>query len=696
MTHKALTPARLTIAAGADNKAAKSPPYAADFDDVYHPAEGAWQQAKHVFLGGNGLPQRWQGRHRFVILETGFGLGNNFLATWAAWLADPERCERLVFISIEKHPLTLEDLARVHAEREADLDNTDAQTLAQRLCNAWPPLTAGMHVLDFDEPSQQGVTLMLAFGDVRDWLPQLMARVDAFYLDGFSPAKNPDMWQSHWLSRLNRLAAPDATVATWSVARPARDALNQAGFVVHKQAGFTGKRDMLCGRYAPWHQAQPPAGGMWLEPDQRHRHAIVVGGGLAGCASAWALCQAGWQVTLLEQHGEIAAEASGNDGGLFHSIVHATENLHTRLFRNAALMTHALVKPWIDNGSVAGQCQGLLRMDERFTDTQAQAQLASLAWPSTHLNWLNQAQASALSGLPLPHGAWQFMQGAWISPVAYAKQLLVTAKAQGRLTVKLNARVAQLESSNARSDSNASPMVWRALDDKGQLLASASTVVMCQASQLPTLLAASPFGLTQETLPMQLMRGQTSILPADLPGLQRPALPVGGNGYSLTLPDGRVLCGATAQANDMHPNMRQADHAMNLQQAVGLGVLPNMPDINNMALTGRVGWRVNTPDRLPLVGALPRLISPSGHAAQQVRHVARWRNEHGGVYVVGALGSRGITWAALCGRLISHWVCGTACPVEADLRDALDPARFLVRVMRQSEALSGARPAPGP
>jgi tRNA 5-methylaminomethyl-2-thiouridine biosynthesis bifunctional protein len=683
VTSKALTPARLRIEAEAANKTNKSPPYAPDFDDVYHPAEGAWEQAQHVFLGGNGLPQRWQGRQRFVILETGFGLGNNFLATWAAWRADPKRCERLVFISIEKHPLTLEDLTRVHAQRHVDADHAQAQALAERLLQAWPPLTAGMHVLDFDEPSQQGLTLMLAFGDVREWLPQLMARVDAFYLDGFSPAKNPDMWHSHWLSRLNRLAAPDATVATWSVARPARDALNQAGFVVHKQAGFTGKRDMLCGRYAPWHQPQAPAGGMWPEPETQH-HAIVIGGGLAGCASAWALCQAGWHVTLLEQHSEIATEASGNDGGLFHSLVHATDNLHTRLYRNAALMTHALLKPWVDSGAVAGQCKGLLRIDERFTEAQAQAQLASLGWPSTHLNWLTQAQACAQSGLPLPHGAWQFLQGGWISPVAYAKQLLEVAKAQGRLTVMLNARVAQLEPSST------SATVWHARDDKGHVLASASTVVLCNAAQLPALLSAAPFGLTQEALPMQLVRGQTSLLPANLAGLQRPALPVGGHGYGLTLPDGRVLCGATANADDMHPHMRQADHVLNLQQALGLGVLPAMPDVNNIALAGRVGWRVNTPDRLPLVGALPRLVTPSAKAGQHIRHMPRWRNAHGGVYVVGALGSRGITWAALCGRLISHWVCSTPCPLEADLRDALDPARFLVRAQRQAEALAAA------
>jgi len=91
------------------------PPRAPDFDDLYHPRAGALTQARHVFLGGNRLPGRWAGRPRFTVLETGFGLGNNFLATWDAWRSDPARCERLHFVSIEKHPPTREDLARAHA-----------------------------------------------------------------------------------------------------------------------------------------------------------------------------------------------------------------------------------------------------------------------------------------------------------------------------------------------------------------------------------------------------------------------------------------------------------------------------------------------------------------------------------------------------------------------------------------------------
>ena len=117
-------------------------PRAPAFNDLYHPAGAAFTQAQHVFLAGNGLPERWQGRTRFTVLETGFGLGNNFLATWAAWRDDPQRSERLFFVSIEKHPLRIEDLRRAHAA-------SPAPELARELIDAWPPATCNLHCRDF-------------------------------------------------------------------------------------------------------------------------------------------------------------------------------------------------------------------------------------------------------------------------------------------------------------------------------------------------------------------------------------------------------------------------------------------------------------------------------------------------------------------------------------------------------------------
>jgi tRNA 5-methylaminomethyl-2-thiouridine biosynthesis bifunctional protein len=216
-------------------------PVSQAYGDVYHAAAGAHAQARHVFLAGNGLPQRWQEREHFVVLETGFGLGLNFLATWLAWRDDARRCPRVHFVSLEKHPFCAADLARAHAAWP------ELASLAAELRRCWPPLAAGTHTLAFDGG---GVQLTLHFGDARQTLPDLELAVDAFYLDGFSPAKNPELWSPELCQALARLAAPRATLATWSVAGSVRRALSAAGFTVCRRPGFAGKRQMLSGCYA--------------------------------------------------------------------------------------------------------------------------------------------------------------------------------------------------------------------------------------------------------------------------------------------------------------------------------------------------------------------------------------------------------------------------------------------------------------
>lgn len=211
------------------------------YDDVYHAAAGAHAQARHVFLAGNGLPERWRGRACCTILETGFGLGLNFLATWLAWQRDPQRCQALHFISLEKHPFHAADLALAQAAWP------ELAPLADALRHYWPPLDAGAHRLELDAGR---VVLTLHFGDAVDILPSLDAAVDAFYLDGFSPAINPELWSPALCLELARLAVGGATLATWSVAGSLRRALVAAGFAVARRPGFAGKRQMLVGRYA--------------------------------------------------------------------------------------------------------------------------------------------------------------------------------------------------------------------------------------------------------------------------------------------------------------------------------------------------------------------------------------------------------------------------------------------------------------
>ena len=236
-------------------------PAAPAFGDVYHSRAGALAQARHVFVAGNGLPGRWQGRERFVVLETGFGLGNNFLATWDAWRQDPARCTRLVFVSVEKHPLRREDLARAHAA-------SPLPELATQLVERWPPLTAGLHTLGFEGGR---VELLLGLGDARELLRELVLSADALYLDGFSPKLNPALWDDWLLKSLARHAVPGTTAATWSIHRPMRRALASLGFDVELAPGFANKPEMTTARFAPRHVPQRPAGRERLEEAHRGR-----------------------------------------------------------------------------------------------------------------------------------------------------------------------------------------------------------------------------------------------------------------------------------------------------------------------------------------------------------------------------------------------------------------------------------------
>ena len=215
-------------------------PVSSIYGDVYHSASGALAQARHVFLAGNGLPVRWQGKPRFTILETGFGLGVNFMATWQAWQADPSRCGTLHFVSLEKHPFSARDLAEAHRAWPELAD------LSHALCAAWPALTAGTHHLRLADGQ---VVLSLVFGEAQACLPTLDCDADALYLDGFSPAKNPALWSPELMRQLARHAHAGSTLATWSVAGGVRRALTEAGFSVERVAGFGTKRQMLVGHF---------------------------------------------------------------------------------------------------------------------------------------------------------------------------------------------------------------------------------------------------------------------------------------------------------------------------------------------------------------------------------------------------------------------------------------------------------------
>ncbi|MFM0722472.1 bifunctional tRNA (5-methylaminomethyl-2-thiouridine)(34)-methyltransferase MnmD/FAD-dependent 5-carboxymethylaminomethyl-2-thiouridine(34) oxidoreductase MnmC [Paraburkholderia strydomiana] len=641
-------------------------PFSPFYDDIYHSAVGGLDQARYVFLNGNALPERWQGRRTFTVLETGFGMGINFLVTWAAWRADPARCERLHFVSTEKHPFTVADLRSVYA---ATLSDPAVAELADTLANAWPMLVPGTHRLEFEEGC---VVLTLVLADAADSLPALRLRADAFYLDGFAPARNPELWSLAIFKALARLAGEGATFATYSSAGEIKRALTQCGFEYRKIDGFGWKRAMLVGHFAPrWRvrRYEPPAP---LALDERH--AVVIGAGLAGSAVIERLAARGWRVTSLERHASVAQDASGNPAGVFHPMISRDDSVASRITRAGFLYA---LRRWAElerrGHRLVRGVPGLLQI--AADDDEARAigdAIAAFRYPFTYVTPVSAQDARQLAGTPLARGGWFFPQGGWIDPASLCAAQF--AAAGGLLERRFGVEVARLERSGAQ---------WTVFDTAGQAVARAPVVIVASAHD-----AARIAGL--QHAPTRSIRGQLTLLPSGTaPSL---ALPVIGEGYAVPLADGVTLTGATYELDDPDTSLRVGGHLENLERVAQM--LPAYASLaasavdpaRSAALAGRVAFRCVTSDRMPMIGQLAN-ESEAARDAQRLR--GAWpldlpRME--GLYGAFAYGSRGLVWAALGAELIASQIEGEPWPLERDLAEDIDPARFLLRALRQGTA----------
>jgi tRNA 5-methylaminomethyl-2-thiouridine biosynthesis bifunctional protein len=528
---EALVPARLAFQ--------ESTPFSETYGDVYHSAAGGPAQAEHVFLNGNALPARWAGRERFVILETGFGFGLNFLVTWRAWRRDPNRCARLHYVAIEKHPFSLHDLRTLHA-RYPEFEREAAE-----LHSVWPMLVPGAHRVEF-----RGVVLTLFFADIKV-ARDLRLAADAFYLDGFAPAKNPDMWSPQLMRSLSRLAAPGATAATWSVATPVRSALEATGFAVEKRAGFGHKREMLVATN--------------IRPGTRHvspeRNATVVGAGLAGAAVCERLCARGWEVELYERHAEPAQEASGNHAGTFHPIVTPDDSVFARLTRAGFLLS---LTRWNALENIRWDPCGVLQLARDAKEEASQrASIAALALPPEYAQYVTREEASAHAGVPVSApGVW-FPQAGWIKPPSLVHALLDACGER----------------------------LKRRFGKEMQALPEAPIVILANSSEAPKLQAVPHLRLRK-------VRGQLTHVPAE--ALDAPHVVVLRGGMVLPPVDGICAVGASYDIDDDNAAPRAESDAGNLERLekiLGTKVKIAQP-------ASRVAFRSVTPDRLPVVGRI--------------------------------------------------------------------------------------------
>lgn len=216
-------------------------PYSEEFDDFFYSRADGRAECRHVFLAGNGLPDRFAGRSRFVISELGFGTGLNFVETWSAWEAVAPLDAELAFHSFEASPMARIDILRALSA----WPELAGQTMA--LAAAWPEQPRGDVKLTFAD-GKRTVRLAVHVGAALDRLCAVdMEQADAWYLDGFAPSRNPDMWSLDLMQAVARRTAPAGSFATYSAAGWVRRNLEAAGFMVQKRPGHTGKRDMSTG-----------------------------------------------------------------------------------------------------------------------------------------------------------------------------------------------------------------------------------------------------------------------------------------------------------------------------------------------------------------------------------------------------------------------------------------------------------------
>ncbi len=628
-------------------------PHSRVFGDVYFSSDSGLDETRHVFLEQNRLRERFAALApgaRFVIGETGFGTGLNFLCAWQLFdqLAPADAC--LHFVSVEKYPLTAADLQRALA-LWPELAPWSGQLLEQ-----YRAIHPGFQRLVLDGGR---VVLTLLIGDALQMLPQLDARIDVWFLDGFAPDKNPQMWTPPLFQELARLSAPGASLATFTSKGTVRRDLIEAGFAMRRAPGYGKKWEILCGRFEghapaaekPWH-ARPP------RPEVRE--ALVIGAGLAGCATAASLAARGWQVTLLERHAAVAQEASGNPQGVLYLKLSAHGTALSQLVLAGFGHTRRLLQH-LQQGHDWDAC-GVLQLAFDAPEAGRQAKLAE-AFPADLLHSLSREQAEARVGVALPAGGLFYPDAGWVHPPALCRQLA----SHPRIRLLTHSEALELRRVNGH---------WQALDGE-HLLAEAPVAILAGAAEVRRFAAE---------LPLKRIRGQISRLPQTARSAEL-ACVVCAEGYVAPPRRGEHTLGASFDFHSQDCAPTATEHAGNLELlreiSADLAERLDTDRLDPAQLEGRAAFRCTSPDYLPIVGPLadPAAFAETyavlGKDARQVPDSpCPWRD---GLYVNSGHGSRGLITAPLCGELLAAWLNDEPLPLPRAVAEACHPNRFLLR-----------------
>jgi tRNA U-34 5-methylaminomethyl-2-thiouridine biosynthesis protein MnmC, C-terminal domain len=611
-------------------------PISDSFEDIYFSNNNGLHETQHVFLKQNNLPERWliHDRDFFVIAETGFGTGLNFLATWQAFRhyreTNPEgKVARLHFISFEKFPLTKLDLKQALAVWP------ELSLLSEQLISAYPYAVPGCQRLRFDDGA---VVLDLWLGDVNELLPQVYepagGLADVWFLDGFAPSKNPDMWTENLFSQVYRLSRPLTTLSTFTAAGFVRRGLADAGFAMCKVAGHGQKRSILVGHCQKTEtNINTPS----------ITSVAIVGGGIASACLTYLLTQRGYHVELFCADMDVAEGASGNPQGAIYPLLHQPDDLLSQFFVSAFHFCQHLLNNIHSHETLNYDWCGVLLKNIDEKSLRKNNELLHAGFPSELIE--RHAEGTF------------FPQGGWVVPTELVKILFQLSAKNGLLTQYKNCEIASLQKQND---------YWVLKNNQGMQW-TASQVVLANGADI------TMFEQTV-SLPITPMRGQVSSLQASEYNAISSSV-VCGDGYIIPALNGQQVIGATYIRNDKKRDIREAEHEDNkakMQRTI-------LQDVSTYTvLSGRAAIRGVTRDHFPLIGGL-RSAEKLQTTGSQISKSGWLPETESALFILAGFGSRGLCSAPFSAEIVAALLLQEPLPCSLSTLRNIDPQRKWLR-----------------
>ena len=629
--------------------------YSSQFDDTYFMDGKGLEEANFIFLGNNKIPERLESEQELIIGETGFGTGLNFLATWQAWRQSSKTC-KLTFFSCELFPLDPE------IQRQALALYPELSELVEELIAKSPQSRTGFHLLDFEDGQVQ---LLLMYGDVLETFNDCQLKADAWYLDGFAPSKNPEMWNDKLFKQLAQNSHPGSTIATFTSAGFVRRGLIAVGFDMVKTKGFAGKRHMILGSFEPGTRRfrQPIPSWFSLKPSPPQNPPIIIGAGISGCSIAYEFKQQGIDSIIIDKHPAPAGAASGNLRGMIMPMFTKHGNHQELLSLSGFHYVNQLIKKLDIEHDLS-----ILELDPNNENSELY-QHAIARHGEEFISTLNSSQVKDLypklnetHGLLMPHASV-------INPSNFVKKIFQVSDA----TYK-QAEITSIEKTEDK---------WTVLFTDGQLLSS-ETLIIASGHESPRLLDMI---YPEKLVNLGSLRGQVAHFPAALLPQANKLPAIYGEKYLLRAND-QYLLGATFHEDDPETELRESDFDDLLASLKKM--IPDADlDAIKTKLSGRCSFRCKSKDYLPVVGPLPKVsYYEENYGGSKRTHAASRMDDaeyEQGLYIATAFGSRGFTTAPICARILVEEILNERYLINCDLRRHLHPARFLLRRLRRGE-----------